>query len=121
VVEAAEAFHAGYAGRMMTFGVLAPAFRGAEGQFGLQQFAASGCNFLVEDRCQLHGTGFMPLECRFCHHDRRGQGEQCHRELEEDWASAPGMALIERWMELTGFTGREYFSRLVRRNRKEGR
>jgi hypothetical protein len=128
VVEAAEAIDAGYAGRMMlevspelTFGVLAPAFRGAEGQFGLQHFAANGCNFLVEDKCQLHGTGFMPLECRFCHHDRRGQGDTCHRDLEEDWNSAPAAALVDRWMELTEFKGREYFHRLVKRNRKDRR
>jgi hypothetical protein len=124
VAEAARAVDAGLAGRMMlemapelTFGVLAPAFRGAEGNFGLQEFASGGCGFLHDDRCQLHGTGLMPLECRFCHHVRRGQGEACHRDLEKDWNTPEGQALVERWMSVTGFKGAEYFRTLVRQHR----
>jgi hypothetical protein len=80
VREAAAAYDAEYARRMMlepsperTFGVLSPAFRGCEGTFALQQYATRGCAFLRDGRCELHGSGFQPMECRFCHHDRPGR------------------------------------------------
>ena len=31
--------------------------------------------------CTLHSTGLLPLECRFCHHSRIGQGIKCHEAL----------------------------------------
>ena len=110
VEEAARAIQAGYAGRMMleiapeqTFGVLAPAFKGNEGNFALSIFQGRGCTFLEQDRCQLHGTGLQPLECRFCHHDRPGQGQLCHNEIELGWNTPAGQALVERWSKITGF------------------
>lgn len=108
VEEARKAIAAGYASRMMleiapefTFGVLAPAFRGCESGFALQAFAASGCNFLKDNLCELHGTGFQPLECRFCHHNRKGQGRICHGDLERDWNTAEGQKLIQIWLVQT--------------------
>jgi hypothetical protein len=81
-----------------TFAVLSPAFRGCEGGFALQSVANKGCNFLLSDRmCELHATPFLPLECAFCHHDRIGQGKQCHADLEKDWQSPAGKALVRRW------------------------
>src|SRR5512143_3320363 len=81
VEEARQAIQAGYASRMMlemspdrAFGVLAPAFSGCETQFAANEYAQRGCTFFKELRCELHGTGLMPLECRFCHHDRPGMG-----------------------------------------------
>lgn len=86
-----------------TLAVLSPAFRGNEGYYALNQFAHRGCNFLTPDRrCELHGTGFQPLECRFCHHDRAGEGPRCHRDLEKDWNSAAGRALVARWRAAAG-------------------
>lgn len=109
VAEAVRAFAAGYGSQMMlevsperTFGVLSPAFRGCEGGFALQQFATRGCTFLHDDRCRLHGTPFMPLECRFCHHDRVGQGPICHAALEADWKTPAGRALVRDWCETMG-------------------
>ena len=109
VEEAATAIRAGYGSRMMlevaperSFGVLSPAFRGCERSFALNRFADRGCNFLRGDLCELHGTGIQPLECRFCHHDRPGMGPQCHADLENDWHSPSGRALVARWAKLFG-------------------
>jgi hypothetical protein len=113
VSQAANAIQAGYAGRMMlemspdrAFGVLAPAFKGCEGQFSLQRYARRGCTFLKDDLCELFGTGFQPLECRFCHHDRPSQGPQCHADLEKDWHTPTGASLVVQWSKLTGFLER---------------
>jgi len=109
VDQAAAAIDAGLANRMMlepapdrSFGVLAPAFRGNECHFAQQQYAAAGCTFLVDQRCALFGSGQQPLECRFCHHDRRGEGLHCHAALETDWRRPAGCALVVRWCKLTG-------------------
>jgi hypothetical protein len=105
VKEAARAIEAGLGPRMMLelssdrkSAVLSPAFKGNEGTYALNDHAAGGCNFLTSDRrCELWGSGLQPLECRFCHHTRRGEGPKCHRALEKDWTSRQGRALVERW------------------------
>lgn len=110
VEEADSAIVAGYGGRMMlemapdrSFGVLSPAFKGCEANFALDVCSVRGCTFLKDDRCELHGTGFQPLECRFCHHDRRGLGPKCHADIERDWNTSRGRVLVVRWSKLTGF------------------
>ena len=114
IEEATRAIDAGYAGRMMlevspeyTFGVLAPAFKGNESKIALQIFAHQGCTFLQNQRCELFGTGFQPLECCFCHHTRRGRGKQCHTALEKDWYRKEGQQLVIRWINITGLFERE--------------
>lgn len=109
VRQAARAMQAGLGDRMMlevapdrSLGVLSPAFRGSEGGFALQEHANGGCTFLRDDGCALHRTGHQPLECRFCHHDRKGQGPVCHRDVERDWKSAAGRELVARWCERRG-------------------
>ena len=86
-----------------SFGVLAPAFKGCENQFAMQRYAGHGCTFLINDLCELFGTGLQPLECRFCHHDRPGQGPVCHADLEREWHTPEGITLVVRWSKLTGF------------------
>ncbi len=110
VEEANRALGAGYGNRMMlemapdrSFGVLSPAFRGCERDFSRDIYAPRGCTFLRNGRCELHGTGFQPLECRFCHHDRPGRGERCHADIRREWNSPPGKALVVLWSSLTGF------------------
>ncbi|MCE5190123.1 MAG: hypothetical protein LLF75_13210 [Eubacteriales bacterium] len=105
VQEAARALAAGYGGKMMlelspdhAFGVLSPAFSGCEGTFAFQEFAQNGCCFLKNGLCGLHDTGFEPLECRFCHHERMGQGNKCHAALERDWKTPAGQALVKQWL-----------------------
>lgn len=109
VSEAKKAIEAGLAFRMMleiapefTFAVLSPAFRGCEGDIASNQAAKKGCNFLKDNLCELHSTGLMPLECRFCHHDRVGLGKLCHADLEKDWKTPAGQALVNEWGRLTG-------------------
>lgn len=105
VDEASKAIETGYGSRMMleispelTFGVLSPAFRGCEMNFALQEFSQSGCNFLLNGLCELHGTGYEPLECRFCHHSRKGLGRQCHADIEKDWNTERGKNLVSKWI-----------------------
>jgi hypothetical protein len=110
VDEAARAIFSGYARRMMlelsperTFGVLSPAFKGNEVNFALQVNSINGCTFLYDNRCELFGTGLMPIECRFCHHDRVGQGVECHTAIENEWKGNEAKRLIVRWGNITGF------------------
>ena len=84
------------------FGVLSPAFKGCEVKFAYQEYAYAGCTFLKKEKCELHGTGYQPLECRFCHHDRAGMGPRCHADIEKDWNTPKGRLLIVRWSELVG-------------------
>lgn len=114
VQEAEKAIEAGYASRMMlemspelTFGVLSPAFKGNEGNIAMQIFAKRGCTFLKDGLCEIFGTGLEPLECRYCHHTRRGMGEHCHFAIEKDWNSKEGQQLVIRWGEMTGFFERQ--------------
>jgi hypothetical protein len=104
VDEARQAIENGYGPRMMleiapegAWGVLSPAFRGNEGYIATQEASKNGCNFLRENKCELFGTGFQPLECRYCHHDRKGLGNECHAALEKNWHSPAGQKLVEQW------------------------
>ncbi len=104
---------AGYGNRMMleiapelTFGVLSPAFNGCEKFYATEQFSRNGCTFLKEDRCELYGTSYQPLKCRFCHHERRGLGLKCHADLEKDWETPDGQVLVERWIRQVGLRDR---------------
>jgi hypothetical protein len=106
VEEASRAIDAGYGNRMMlemspdlTFGVLSPAFKGCEQDFALQQYSGFGCNFYVDGLCELYGTGYEPLECRFCHHLRRGLGEKCHADIEKDWRTPAGQTIVGRLLQ----------------------
>ena len=107
VIEAEKAFAAGYGNRMMleiapdfTFAVLSPAFKNCEGNFALQEYAGNGCNFLVNDKCEIYDSGLMLLECRFCHHDRTGLGIKCHADIEQDWKTVKGQLLVKKWMNV---------------------
>lgn len=110
VEEAGKAIRAGYDIQMMleispeiTFGVLSPAFKGCELAFASSHLKDTGCTFLHDGRCELHGTGIMPIECRFCHHDRLGKGAECHADLEHDWNSPVGKALVISWCRYNNF------------------
>jgi hypothetical protein len=109
VEEAEKALKAGLAKRMMLeisperdFGVLSPAFKGNESNFALQIFSQNGCTFFKEGLCELFGTGLQPLECRFCHHNRKGEGVRCHLDLEKEWKTRKGQQLVYRWIKVIG-------------------
>ena len=112
--EAEMAIEAGYADRMMLeispekdFGVLSPAFKGNEVNYALQIYSKNGCTFLNNGLCELFGTGHQPLECRFCHHDRKGKGPECHAAIEKEWNTPHAKRIIVRWGNLTGFWERQ--------------
>ncbi|MBK7028102.1 MAG: hypothetical protein IPH45_02350 [Bacteroidales bacterium] len=114
VAQASDAIAAGFANRMMlemapegTFSVLSPAFKGNEVNFALEVYATQGCTFFSGGLCELFGTGHEPLECRFCHHERKGEGLECHAEIEKDWNSPDAKRLIVQWGNLTGFWARQ--------------
>ena len=86
-----------------SFGVLSPAFKGCEVNFAEEAYSSRGCTFLNENRCELHGSGFQPMECRFCHHDQVGLGPRCHADIEKDWNTPAGRALVVKWSNLTEF------------------
>ena len=107
VDEARQAMEKGFESRMMLevapeggWGVLSPAFRGCEGSLAIQEASKNGCNFLANDLCDLFGSGVQPLECRFCHHDRKGLGKECHTALERDWHTPEGQGLVDIWKKL---------------------
>jgi len=117
VEEAARAIDAGYANRMMleispemTFGVLSPAFKGCESGLALNIYASLGCNFLKDNLCELHNTGFQPLECRFCHHERTGLGQRCHLDIEKEWNTRDGQTVVIKWGNLIGLWERSLLS-----------
>lgn len=110
VDEASRALEAGYGQRMMlemspdrAFGVLAPAYKGCETEFSTRPPSDPACTFLVDTRCQLHDTGYQPLECRVCHHDRPGMGPRCHADIEKEWNTSAGRALVVEWSNRTDF------------------
>ncbi|MHB9057156.1 MAG: hypothetical protein ACYC2P_13585 [Paludibacteraceae bacterium] len=108
VEQAEAAIKAGFSNRMMieiapelTFAVISPAFKGCEGKVALNIYAKYGCNFFKNNLCELYSTGFMPLECRFCHHDRIGLGTKCHSDLENSWNTEKGQKIVRRWCNIT--------------------
>ena len=114
VEEAARAICAGFADRMMLeispdkkFGVLSPASKGNEGNYALQIFSNSNCTFLHDGLCELYGTGLQPLECRYCHHERKGLGTKCHLDIEKSWKTNDAKRLIVRWGNTIGFWQRQ--------------
>jgi hypothetical protein len=124
VDEAIKAINSDYADRFMlevspeqNFGVISPAFKEAESNFGLQEYSKNGCTFLKEDLCELYGTGLQPLECRFCHHDRAGLGEKCHAAIEKEWNTFRGQKAVEKWINKVNFKWKDYYFNLISKNK----
>jgi hypothetical protein len=116
VEEAAHSIASGLSNRMMleispehTFGVLSPAFKGAEGNYALEIFSSNRCTFLQNDLCELYDTGLQPIECRYCHHSRKGLGKKCHDAIEKNWNTNEGKKLIVKWGNILGFWNRQGF------------
>lgn len=110
VQEARLAIQNGLANRMMleispdkTFGILSPSFKGNEGMIAMQLFSKNYCTFYNDGLCELFGKDYQPLECRFVHHSRKGQGIICHSEIEKDWNTMAGKKLVKEWVQLTNF------------------
>jgi len=84
------------------FAVLSPGFKGNEGSIALEVFSGNGCTFFMDGLCELFGSGLQPLECRFCHHSRKGEGINCHLSIEEEWKTPRGKRIVVRWGNMTG-------------------
>jgi hypothetical protein len=117
VDEAGKAIEAGFAFRMMLemspdgkYAVLSPAFKGNEVNYALDAYSKQGCTFLKDERCELFGTGLQPLECRFCHHNSKIPGKECHEAVSREWNSNHAKRLIVKWGNITGFWQRQGFS-----------
>lgn len=95
---------------------MSPAFRGCESNFSLQEYALNGCTFLNNGACEIHNTGYLPLECAFCHHSRPGEGPRCHDYLEEQWNSKEGRHLVRKWMKKVRFPFADFFEEMVWRS-----
>lgn len=112
--EAKKAIDSGFAKRMMleispdgNFGVLSPSFKGNEGNYAFQIFSNQSCTFLHNNLCELFGSEFQPLECRYCHHSRKNKGIKCHAAIEKEWNSEASKRLIVEWGNLIGFWNRQ--------------
>lgn len=117
--EAAVAIDAGFAFQLMRdrwesdslfpkTEVLCPAVIGAEGQTappnGLkrirQAFGFCQCTFVSENRCQIHESGFKPLECRrtfACDAVRNNDSAPPALEIVPLWRTKFGRAVIRKW------------------------
>ena len=125
VEEADRAIKAGMGERIMlevspemTFAVLSPAFKDNECSFAYNEFSKNKCLFLKNNQCELFGTGLIPLECRFCHHERTGWGEECHNALERDWNTEAGQKIIDKWIERINFDKKDMYYSLINRRIK---
>jgi len=99
----------------LNFGVLSPAFKGCEANFALQEFSNNWCTFLENNLCGLYGTGFQPIECRFCHHNRIGLGIKCHLDIEKDWKRPIARVLIDKWIKLINFKGAAVYYSMIKK------
>lgn len=86
----------------LTFGVLSPAFKGCEMNIAINLFKENWCTFYHNGLCDLHNTPYLPLECAFCNHDSKGQGQKCHTDIEQLWKSKENQKIIKEWGEMVG-------------------
>ena len=71
----------------------------------MQSAAEKGCNFLsAGNRCELHATPYLPLECAFSHHRARRARANSATPIwkkigRPPWASP----LVKRWCRQLGW------------------
>lgn len=113
--EAAAAIRAGYAHRLMKdwFGSgpveyedaevfqISPAIVGYEASPApsTARIVALGkgpCTFLKDGLCEIHDSGFKPIQCRNAHHSK-GTVEPSVEEMETIWNTDEGRAVVAEW------------------------
>jgi len=116
VEDAEKLIEAGYAKRLMfddlpsmhdTGAILKPALKGYEGeQSPWATGTIKGCTFWTKDqKCALHKTGLKPIQGRIAIHDNTSyDGEDLADLSKEDWESERGLAVIEKWKKIVGYT-----------------
>jgi Fe-S-cluster containining protein len=112
--EATRAIGAGYANRMSLVAekspdiafALAPSIVGWEGKS--TAFAFGRCSFLTkEGRCEIHDSGFKPIECRFGYGCRRSAPDYPEPEaMRALWRTVEGDTAIRLWQSKVGPEGR---------------
>lgn len=111
VEEAKAAIAAGYGDRLMIdylhlggdqfIGVLCPAYTGREGKLAEWSGGVGGCVLQTADGlCEIHDSGFKPLECRTASHDpskaKRRPGN-IKEDIAREWMSLEGVLLLRLW------------------------
>lgn len=126
--DARKAIDAGMSGRLMldwrggddpfdgnNVFVLSAAVVGYEGEYapypdpdrgfvGVYLFGLNGigrCNFLVNDRCSIHDSGFKPIECRealSC-----GRQSMSRDDIAKLWDTPEGKVTVEEWRNRHGW------------------
>lgn len=105
--EAIRAIEAGFAGRLMMVQendvlALSPARCGCEGQ--LANHGCGRCTFLTGDgRCEIHDSGFKPIECRTAFGCSKKQTAPSISEMHRLWKTPP--AAIARALWQTAIAG----------------
>ena len=90
--------------------VLSPAVAGYEGKIGPQavmsgkEWKKGTCTFFGKQRCEIHGSGFKPLECRLalcCNVAIGRQADDAHAHaIPRAWDSWRGRRIIKRWWRM---------------------
>ena len=90
--------------------VLSPAVAGYEGKIGPQavmsgkDWKRGTCTFYKNQRCEIHASGFKPLECRLalsCDVAIGRQADDAHKqEIPRAWDSWRSRRIIKRWLRM---------------------
>ena len=119
--EAVAAISAGYASRLMEdwlepsdefsneerIYMLAPASLGHEGAFAPEMewgdffFIKGQCTFLKNDRCEIHDSGFKPIQCRYAHCSEM-KANPSNYDMARMWDTPEGEAALELWERTKG-------------------
>ena len=102
--EAEQMLDHGYGQRMSSrevykidsFHILCPSVRGHECQHDMTHFSG-GCTFLKDGLCEIHDSGFKPLEGRAVHHDDDYSTEGMHEYIINRWDNREGRRVFRRW------------------------
>ncbi len=95
--------------------LLCPASVGSEGDFApttdwlqmlLGGWKKGACTFLAKGKCDIHNSGFKPLECRLAHHTREDAGDTVNAQrvgIVAAWMTDRGRKIVAEWKTLIGF------------------
>jgi Fe-S-cluster containining protein len=91
--------------------LLCPAAEDCEGCFApigdflemaLGLFEKGQCTFLKAGKCEIHDSGFKPLECRTAHHDREDEELPLDERasIAAAWMTDRGRQIVAEWKTL---------------------
>lgn len=59
------------------------------------------CTFLKDDLCEIHNSGYKPLECRVACCKKRDS--RLHLKVAKTWNNEEGRAVVEEWKKLVNY------------------